>query len=178
MVVLGDGFASKTTGKLQNRVNGALVKGPAMAIPQAFPLAAPVTEIEVTTEPTATLAFTATTKSGKPIEGVWLGMYPAVFRMSGEFGWTKNSSEHPLREIPPLADLIFSGKTDGNGKLVLNNIPAETRGIDIDHPKYQVPLQDVKGWRDRHVRATFSPGLTNELNLTMEPKGADFIGGN
>jgi hypothetical protein len=81
-----------------------------------------------------------------------------------------------LREIPPLADLIFSGKTDGNGKLVLNNIPAETRGIDIDHPKYQVPLQDVKGWRDRHVRATFSPGLTNELNLTMEPKGADFIG--
>jgi len=178
VVVLGDGFASKTIGKLQNRVNGALVKGPVTAIPQAFPLASPVTQIEVTTEPTATLEFTATTKSGKPIEGVWLGMYPGAFRMWGPFGWTKHSSEDPLREIPQLPDPIFSGKTDKNGKLVLNNIPAETRGIDIDHPKYQVPLQDVRGWRDRHVRAAFSPGMTNELNMTMEPKGADFIGGN
>ena len=70
VVVLGDGFASKSIGQLQNRVDGALVKGPVMAIPQAFPLVSPVTKIEVATEPTATLEFTATTKSGKPIEGV------------------------------------------------------------------------------------------------------------
>ena len=176
VVVLGDGFASKSIGQLQNRVNGALVKGPAMPIPQAFPLVSPVTKIEVTTEPTATLEFTATTKSGKPIEGVWLGMYPSAFRMWGPFGWMKHSSEEPYREIPHLSDPIFSGKTDKNGKLVLNNIPAESRGIDIDHPLFQVPLQDVKGWRDRHVRAVFSPGITNELNMTLEPKGADFIG--
>lgn len=176
VVVLGDGFASKSIGQLQNRVDGALVKGPVMAIPQAFPLVSPVTKIEVTTEPTATLEFTATTKSGKPIEGVRLGMYPSAFRMWGPFGWMKNSSEEPYRDIPHLSDPIFSGKTDKNGKLVLNNIPAETRGIDIDHPQFQVPLQDVKGWRDRHVRAVFSPGITNELNMTLEPKGADYIG--
>jgi hypothetical protein len=176
VVVLGDGFASKTIGQLQNRVNGALVKGPATPIPQAFPLVSPTTKIEVTTEPTATLEFTATTKSGGPIEGVWVGMYPSAFRMWGPFGWMKNSSEEPYREIPHLSDPIFSGQTDKNGKLVLNNIPAETRGIDIDHPRFQVPLQDVNGWRDRHVRAVFSPGMTNELNMTLEPKGADFIG--
>jgi beta-lactamase regulating signal transducer with metallopeptidase domain len=176
VVVLGDGFASKTIGQLQNRVNGALVKGPIMAIPQAFPLVSTVTKIEVATEPTATLEFTATTKSGRPIEGVEVGMFPAAFRMRGMFGWVKNSSEEPYREIPHLSDPIFSGKTDINGKLVLNNIPAESRTIEIDHPQFQVLLQDVKGRRDRHVRAVFSPGITNELNMTLEPKGADFIG--
>ena len=176
IVVLGDGFASKTIGQLQNRVNGALVKGPVMAIPQAFPLVSPVTKIEVTTEPTATLEFTATTKSGRPIEGVWVGMYPSVFRMWGMFGWMKNSSEEPYREIPHLPDPIFSGQTDKNGKLVIKNIPAETHGMEVDHPQFQVPLQEPKGWRDRHIRITFSPGTTNKLELTLEPKGKDFIG--
>jgi beta-lactamase regulating signal transducer with metallopeptidase domain len=176
VVVLGDGFASKTIGQLQNRVNGALVKGSAMAIPQEFPLVSPVTKIEVATEPTATLEFTAITKSGRPIEGVWVGMSPSAFRMWGSFGWMKNSSEEPFREIPHLSDPVFSGQTDKNGKLILKNIPAETRGIEIAHPQFQVPLQDINGWRDRHVRAVFSPGMTNELKLTLEPKGTDFIG--
>jgi beta-lactamase regulating signal transducer with metallopeptidase domain len=176
VVVLGDGFVSKTTGQLQNRVNGALVKSPVMAIPQAFPLMAPVTKIEVTTEPTATLELTTTTKAGSPIEGVKVGMYPSVFRMWGMFGWTKNSSEEPYRKIPHLSDPIFSGQTDKNGKLVLKDIPAETRGIDVWSKHFQVPLQDVKGWRDRHIRTAFSPGMTNVLNLTLEPMGTDFIG--
>lgn len=178
IVVLGDGFASKTIGQLQNRVNGALVKGPVMAIPQAFPLVAPVTKIEVTTEPTATLKFTATTQSGRPIEGVWAGMWPSAFRMGGMFGWMKNSSEEPYREMPHLSDPIFSGQTDKNGKLVIQNLPAETRGMEVDHPQFQVPLQEPNGWRDRHVRVKFSPGTTNKMELILEPKGANFIGSN
>jgi beta-lactamase regulating signal transducer with metallopeptidase domain len=176
IVVLGDGFASKTIGQLQNRVHGALVKGPVMALPQAFPLVSPVTKIEVTTEPTATLEFTATTQSGRPIEGVRVGMYPSVFRMWGMFGWMKNSSEEPYREIPHLPDPIFSGQTDKNGKLVLKNIPGETHGMEVDHPQFQVPLQEPNGWRDRHVRIKFSPGTTNKFELKLEPKGKDFIG--
>ena len=81
-----------------------------MPIPQAFPLVAPATKIEVATEPTATLEFTAKTKSGKPIEGVWVGMYPSAFRMWGPFGWYEKSSEEPYREIPHLSDPIFSAK--------------------------------------------------------------------
>jgi hypothetical protein len=149
-----------------------------MAIPQAFPLVSPVTKIKVTTELTATLEFTAATKSGRPIEGVEVGMFPAAFRMRGMFGWVKNSSEEPYREIPHLSDLVFKGQTDKNGRLVIQNLPAETRGIEVDHPQFQVPLQDVKGWRDRYVRAVFSPAVTNELKLVLEPKGADFIGNN
>jgi beta-lactamase regulating signal transducer with metallopeptidase domain len=178
IVVLGDGFASKTIGQLKNRVNGALVSGSIMAIPQAFPLVSPVTKIEVTTEPTSTLEFTAKTKSGKPVEGVWGGIYPSAFRMRGIFGWLNNSSEVPFRKIPHLSAPIFSGYTDKTGKLVLNNIPAESDSLGVEHSQFQVPLQDVQGWRDRYVRASFSPGMTNRFDMVMEPKGKSFIGDN
>jgi len=176
VVVLGDGFVSKTVGQLQNRVRGVLTKGPVMAIPQAFPQASPITKIVVITEPTATLELTATTVSNKPIEGVWVGMYPSVFRMWGMFGWEKDSSEEPYHEISHLSDLVFSGKTDQDGKFVLNNIPPETHGINMDHPQFQVPLQEPNGWRDRNIRMTFSPGVTNHFEIKLEPKGKDFIG--
>jgi len=177
LVVLGDGFAAKSEGQLTNRVNGVLVKAPAGAIAQTFPLTAPVTQIVVKTEPTATLEFTARTKNGKPIEGVWVGMWPGVFRLWGMYGWMKNnSSETTYRELPQLPDPVFGGKTDQNGRLIIRNIPAETHGLSIDSPKYQVPLQDPKGFRDRHVRTAFAPGETNRLELTLEPKGKDFIG--
>jgi hypothetical protein len=96
--------------------------------------------------------------------------------MRGPFGWAKKTSEEPYREVPPLSDLTFSGKTDKNGKLVLQNIPGHTTELEVDHPQYQAPLQDPKGWRDRHVRATFSAGQTNVMAMKLEPKGTDFIG--
>ena len=144
-----------------------------MAIPQTVSLTAPVTQIVVKTERTATLEFKATDRKGKPLEGIWVGMYPSVFRLWGMYGWMKVSSETPYREIPHLPDLVFSGKTDQDGRLVLRNIPAEEHGLDIDSPRYQVPLQEPKGWRDRYVRTTFAPGETNRLAITMEPKGTD-----
>jgi beta-lactamase regulating signal transducer with metallopeptidase domain len=177
VVVLGDGFAAKSEGQLASRVNGQLVKGPMMAIPQAFQLTAPVTQIEVKTEPTATLEFKATDKKGRPLEGIWVGMYPSVFRLWGMYGWMKNnSSETPYRAVPQLPDPVFSGKTDQDGRLVIRDIPAETRGLQVESLKYQVPLQDTKGWRDRYVRTTFAVGETNRLEMTLEPKGKDFIG--
>lgn len=177
VVVLGDGFASQTIGQLYNRINGMITtNGPTMAIPQAFPLAGPITQIEVKTEPTATLEVTATTKSGQPLAGVWVDMYPEVFRMWGPFAWQKDSSETPYRKIPHLPDLNFSETTDANGKLVMANVPPEEHGLEAGSTNYQVDIQQPKGWRDRHVRVTFSPGETNELHLVMEPKGSDYIG--
>jgi beta-lactamase regulating signal transducer with metallopeptidase domain len=176
IVVLGDGFATRNVGELQNRVSGGFKSSPGMTIPQPCPLVTPVTKVEIATEPTATLEFTATNKGGEPIEGVWFGMFPTAFRMRGMYGWSKISSEAPFRNVPQLPDLTFSGRTDKTGKVVLANIPARSRGIDVEHSRYQVPLQDPKGWRDRHVRAMFSPGQTNYLKLVMEPKGTDFIG--
>jgi len=176
VTVLGDGFVSKSIGELHNRRNGVLDEKPTiLAIPQLFPLVAPTTKIEVLTEPAVTFELVTTTKAGKPIEGVGAGFYPSAFRMRGKFGILQ-SSELPLREIPPLPDVPFSGKTDKNGRLVISNLPPEVSGLDVSHPNYQVPLQDLKGWRDRHIRMKFSPGETNVLNLVMESKGTDFIG--
>jgi hypothetical protein len=174
VVVLGDGFVSKSVGKLQNRVNGTLQDGPAMAIPQAFPLVAPVTQIEVATEPSAILEVTTRTKSGQPIEGARAYMFPSAFRMRGKFGYTPKSSEAPFREIPPLSDPFVFGATDQNGKLVITNFPAEIYGMNVEHPKYQMQLRPTM--QDRYIRTKFSPGTTNVVNFVLEPKGTDFIG--
>ena len=179
VAVVGDGFATKSEGQLYNRVNGVLKKSPGLTIPQSFPLTAPVTQITVQTEPTATLEFTATSKKGQPIQDVWVGMFPAAFRMPGMYGWTKTSSEAPFRDITPLPDLryAYSGKTGPDGTLAIRNIPAEAlRSFDVDSEKYQVPLQDLKGWRDRFVRVRFEPGVTNKVVMVMEPKGTDYMG--
>jgi hypothetical protein len=167
VVVVGDAFATKSEGQLYNRVAGVLKESPGLTIPQSFPLAAPVTQITVKTELTATLEFTATTKKGKPLDDIWVGMY----------GWAKGSSEAPFREIAPLPDLAYSGKTGPDGTVIIRNIPAEAeRGLDVNSDHYQVPLQDKKGWRDRWVRLRFEPGVTNKVEIAMEPKGADYIG--
>ena len=111
-----------------------------------------------------------------PIPGVWVGMFSAAFRMRGNFAWVKRSSEEPYREIPQLPELDLSGKTDSTGTLVIRNIPGRTRGLSVDHPQFQVPLQDPGAWRDRYLREMFLPGVTNKLTLTRDPKGTDFIG--
>jgi len=46
----------------------------------------------------------------------------------------------------------------------------------VEHPHFQVPLQDIKGWRNRYVRLSFKAGETNRLTMVLEPKGTDFIG--
>lgn len=176
IVVLGEGFASKSMGMLHNHVQGAVKENSGMAIPQPCPLVGPITKVEIATEPTATLELTTVTKSGAPIEDVWVGLFPVAFRMRGMFGWNKVSSEEPFRQISPLPDLKFSGQTDKNGKLVLPNIPAEVHGLDVSHSQFQVPLQEPNGWRDRHLRVTYSPGQTNSSKIVMEPIGSSFIG--
>jgi len=176
ITALGEGFASKTVGTLQNRFQGGLQENSGMAIPQTCPLVAPVTRVQIATEATARLELTTVTKKGAPIEGVWAGLFVSAFRMIHQFGYYKVSSEEPFRMIPPLPDLDFSGRTDKHGKLVLHDFPAEGHGLSVSHPKYQAPLQDPKGWRDRHLRLTYAPGQTNSLKLVMEPVGSSFIG--
>jgi hypothetical protein len=177
VIVHGDGFVSKSIGKVQNRINSKLVDGPVIGIPQPFALQAPVTKIEVVTEPTATLELTAKTRWGKPVEGATVDLNPNILRMGGIFGDMRQSSEEPFRAMAPLPDVPYSAITDKNGVAVIRNVPAIDRGMEVYHPQFQVPLQEPKGWRDRHIRMTFSPGTTNKFELTLEPKGADYIGG-
>jgi len=178
VVVHGDGFVSQNGGDFSQRINSKLVKVPGFALPQAFPLVSPTTKIEVLTEPTATLELTAKTRWGKPVAGATVYLNPNVVRMNGIFGNMRQSSEEPFRILAPLPDVPYSATTDKDGVAVIRNVPATTRGMEVYHPQFQVPLQEPKGWRERHIRMTFSPGATNQFELTLEPKGKDFIGNN
>jgi len=166
VIVLGDGFASKDGGTYVHN----------FGVPQAFPLQAPTTRIEVATEPTATLEFTAKEKDGKPIPGASVSLNPNVIRIGGIFGEMRKSSEEPFNKLAPLPDVPYSAKTDKDGVAVVQNLPACTGGLNVEHPQFQVPLQDPKGWRNRYVRVSFKAGETNHLTMVLEPKGTEFIG--
>jgi len=176
VIVHGDGFVSKSGGDFLQRNGSKLVKVRGFALPQAFPLVAPTTKIVVATEPTATLELTAKTKWGKPVEGATVYLNPNVVRMGGILGDMRQSSEEPYRKLPPLPNVPYFATTDKDGVAVILNIPATDRGMQVEDADYQIPLQDPKGWRDRYIHMTFSPGMTNKFDLTLEPKGADFIG--
>lgn len=174
VIVHGDGFVSKSIGQIKNRINGTLAVGPlSFGIPQPFALVAPTTEIEVVTEPTATLELTAKTKGGKPVEGAAVYLNPNVLRMGGIFGEMRHSSEEPFRTLVPLP-ILYSATTDTNGLAVIRNVPAAiTRIMKLNHPQFQIPLQEHQ--RHRNIRLEFSPGATNKLELALESKGKDSI---
>ena len=176
VIVLGDGFVSKSIGKIQNRVNGQLANGPNFGIPQPFPLQAPLTKIEVITEPTATLDLIAKTKTGKPIKGATVWLNPNVYRMGGIFGVMAHSSEAPYRDLPPLPHPPYQAETDSNGEVIMKNIPALGHGLNITHPEYEIPLEDIHNLPNRRVPIDLAPGATNFVTVVMEPVGKDFIG--
>lgn len=176
VVAQGDGFASKSIGQVQNRINGQIVDGPVIGIPQPFPVEAPLSKIEVKTEPTATVEVITKTKDGKPVKGVNVFLSPNVLRMHGIFGRMEHSSEEPFRAMTPLPDLPYYAATDENGKVVMPNIPAVLRGFGVEHPQYEAPLTDRSGLTDRWIRLKVEPGKTSQVAVTMQPVGTDFIG--
>jgi hypothetical protein len=88
----------------------------------------------------------------------------------------RQSSEEPYRKLPPLPNVPYSATTDEKGVAVVQNLPANAGAMEVEDADYQVPLQNPNRWRDRNIRTTFTPGMTNKFDLTLEPKGADFIG--
>jgi beta-lactamase regulating signal transducer with metallopeptidase domain len=172
----GEGFASQSIGKVQNRIGGQIVDGPVIGIPQPFPLVAPVTKIEVKTEPTATVEVTAKTKDGKPVKGVNVSLNPNVLRMNGIFGNMEHSSEEPFRAMTPMPYPPYRAATDENGKVVMPNIPAVLRWLNVWHPQYEAPLTERSGFTDRTILVKAEPGKTSQVAVTMQPVGTDFIG--
>ncbi len=130
-------------------------------------------KIEIATEPTATLEVVTKTESGKPIEGATVYVNPNTLRMGGIFGQVHNPSDEVPFHIPaPLPKIPYSAVTDQNGVAVIRNVPAITRFLEIEHPQYEVPLSGG----DRVIRFSLSPGVTKKLELTLQPKGKEFLG--
>jgi hypothetical protein len=96
---------------------------------------------------------------------------------TGLFGITRFCNEEPFRTPVALPNIPYSAVTDKDGIAIIRNVPAITRGIEVSHPHFQVPIQEPQGWRDRHIRMDFAPGKTNQIELILEPIGRSFIGG-
>ncbi len=177
VAVLGDGFASKSTGWPETYVrNGKTFHRASFGVPQPFPLTTPVTRIEIVTEPTATLEVNVKTRQGTPIKGADACVNPNIFRMGGIFGSMSDSSEDPFRKLSPLPPPPYHVLTDQNGLAVLRNIPALGHTLAINHPQFVVPIGKPVGLPDRHVLIHLTPGQTTNVNVTMEPAGKDYIG--
>jgi hypothetical protein len=126
------------------------------------------------TEPTATLEVTAKTESGKPVEGAIVNVNPNVMRMQiGLFGIPHESNEEPFQTPASLPRLSYSSITDQNGFACIRNVPAIDRGLEIEHPQFLVLSQKSEGTHAGYVRCSFSPGMTNKLEIILEPKGED-----
>ncbi len=96
--------------------------------------------------------------------------------MNGIFGMMRHSDEAPFNNPPGVSDL-YGAKTDADGIALFTNVPACAASLELLDRHYQVPLQDIHGWRNRVVHFTLSPGRTNHLGfLVLEPIGSDFIG--
>ncbi len=171
VVAHGDGFVSRSGGEASNR-NGKI----GFEVPQAFALTAAKVRIEVETEPTATLDVTVKTREGKPLPGATVYSAAHVIRMqTGILGSINKSSETGFRELPALPEYptAYEAKTDANGKALMPNIPATASRLSLEHPAFQIPLTNK--W-SRDVRFKVTPGETRKVDVTVVPKGSDFIG--
>jgi hypothetical protein len=88
----------------------------------------------------------------------------------------EHSSEEPFRTLKPLPELPYHGVTDKSGKVVIRNLPAVADGVGIQHAKFEAPLNDVHGLPNRFTRLKLSPGVTNKVEWTLQPKGTEFVG--
>jgi beta-lactamase regulating signal transducer with metallopeptidase domain len=175
VVAVGDGFVSSSGGVFGNNSNGQFKPVRNFRLPQPFALTAPVTQVEVATEPTATLEVRAQTRQGRPVPDIEISLNPNVVRMNGIFGMMGRSDEAPFNN-PPLLPILYDSKTDADGIALFTNVPACAASLHVMDTHYQVPLQDLQGWRNRVVHFTLSAGQTQHLDLPLEPIGSDVIG--
>lgn len=179
VTVQGEGFVSKNGAEARNRIQrlggGVQFVPSVICVPQAFALVAPLTRIEVLTEPTATLEVQATGPRGRPVQGAQVWLYPNVLRMPGGlFCEATRSDEEPFRRVERLPELRFHGVTSQEGIAVVANLPAHGRGFDLEHAEYEVPAD--RAMKDRWVRIQLAPGETHRVDLRLQKKGKQFVG--
>ena len=194
VIAYGDGFVS-VSGTEEERPRPPGVSGSSppprrrtRAVPQSFAAVRPTTRIEVATEATATLAVIATA-DGKPVTGAMVALSPNMIQMpagSRLFGAASESSESGFRSLPPMPTPSYSKGTDTHGRVVLRNVPAFTDSLSVLDSRFEVPLRSFKDATiperfrpppNRYVDVELSPGQTTEIEIALQPKGREFIGG-
>ena len=86
---------------------------------------------------------------------------------------SENSSSKPEPGFEWDRTQRFSGTTDENGLVVINNLPPNsTESIAVEHGEFDMPISG----RDRSVQVDLKPDTVNEVALTMQKKGSDTLG--
>jgi beta-lactamase regulating signal transducer with metallopeptidase domain len=186
VIAYGDGFIS-SNGALDLRPtrNGPRVrfdesKVATRGVPQSFGCTRPITVIQVAAERTATLKVTAKA-NGKPVAGATIYTSPNVIQMptgSRVFGQPIESSESPFRTQPPIPPPVFSATTDTQGVAVLTNLPAFTHEFGVTDTRYEVGMHfsSNRNASSRYQDITLNAGQTTECDVTLQPKGNEFLG--
>lgn len=194
VIAHGDGFIS-TNGSTEEpaplpgvRIETQPTRRITRSVPQSFAVVRPVTTIEITTEPTATLRISA--KAGNnPVANAKVHVWPNVIQMpngSRVFGHAPSSSETPFREMPPLPEPIYTAVTNREGIALLQNLPAFTQHLSLEHAEWEVPLQKAKQGPaipprfpralNRYIELALSPGQLTPIEVAVQPKGREFVG--
>jgi hypothetical protein len=110
-------------------------------------------------EPTATLEIEFKDPDGKPVPGVLVDAWPNVC-------WRVQacSSYSDVRR--------WSGESDASGRARIEDFPAGEHWFGAVSREFQLPQAEAgTDARDRTRRATFAPGETVRLALSLEKKG-------
>ncbi len=192
VIAYGDGFISANGPPEEQSVPPGVSRPPprpaTRGIPQPFTAVRPVTTVEVATEPTATLRIRVKS-GGQPVAGAKIHLSPNVTQMptgSRLFAAKTPSSEASLRTLPPLPEPVYSAVTDEAGLATVQHLPAFTQHFMVDHPTLEVPMRQptsnpstperFRPSPSRYVELNLSPGGTSEVEVTLQPKGREFIG--
>ncbi len=179
LIAICDGFISKNPPGQKNMYIG---------IAQTWPLKEPVTRVELKMKPTASCEIKVLDEQSQPITGAKVGFNPNVQWHSGGaqifatcLNWSDllraggKMSPDKWAKISEVAD--FQATSDEFGIAVIHNLPEGRRHFAVLHPAYQLPAQTGYAQFPRRVaEVELSPGQTARVTVTMQKKGADFLG--
>jgi hypothetical protein len=128
-------------------------------------------------EPTARLEVRVIDNKDRAVAGATVGAWPNLrWREWGAviFGadlydtgeWMRGLAK-PREEMPNFHD--FDAKTNERGIAIIPNLPLDVTELAVHHEHFQIPVTDDGSRDERSAKVTLRAGVTNFLNILVEP---------
>lgn len=179
LIAICDGYISKNPPEEENNYFG---------IAQTWPLKSPVTRAELKMKPAARCEIEVLDEQGQPVKAAQVVFSPNIQWHSGgaqifatPFNWSDllraggKMSSDKWAKVSEVAD--FQAISDESGIAVVPNLPEGKRHFAVLHPQYQLPAKTGYALLPSRVaEVELSAGQTAKVTVTMQKKGADFLG--
>jgi hypothetical protein len=119
-------------------------------VPQSVPFDTERGPFVLRMEPAATLKATIVDKSGKPIEGATLTLWPNVH-------WRTGYSNLFMQRT-------CEGKSDAEGRVTITNLPGGKVSGGVQHDRYAIPESELGR---RQIEVELEPGKTREMRVEL-----------